>query len=156
MTTKEKSYVTGKEKYLIFCVHGIGTTDEYQEKNITDFRKCVRKILTEGHYKSKYDFEIQMIDWKNVVDKTKAIDRVKKLHIISNVSAERTMLNMTIPDAMFYATPEYKIQIQLRVSQLANEFYKKFQEENPETFKGKVSMVGHSLGSVISYDLLLR
>ena len=37
-----------------------------------------------------------------------------------------------------------------------NEFYKKMSEMEPTRFKGKVSVLAYSLGSIIGYDLMKR
>jgi len=56
-------------------------------------------------------------------------------------------------DILLYQTPAYKDHISRIVAQECNRVYKLFKERNP-SFKGKVSLCGHSLGSAILFDLL--
>lgn len=52
-------------------------------------------------------------------------------------------------------TPKYRSQIISNVSQELNRVYGIFKSRNPN-FKGTVSIYGHSLGSVIGYDISTR
>ena len=55
-------------------------------------------------------------------------------------------------DVLLYLS-DYRGQIMTIVLQEANRILKLFKKRNPE-FKGKIHLVGHSLGSAILFDLL--
>jgi hypothetical protein len=65
----------------------------------------------------------------------------------------RDIANNFVIDVLFYLTPEYHHRISTFVTKKLNHVYSKFLELNPN-FKGNCSILGHSLGSVISFDIL--
>lgn len=56
-------------------------------------------------------------------------------------------------DILLYQTPAYKDHISRIVVKECNRILKLFKKRNP-TFNGKVSLIGHSLGSAIMFDVL--
>ena len=56
-------------------------------------------------------------------------------------------------DVLLYQTPVYKDHISKIVVRECNRISRLFKQRNP-SFKGKVSLVGHSLGSAIMFDIL--
>jgi hypothetical protein len=58
-------------------------------------------------------------------------------------------------DILIYDSPSYKEHIASLVLHECNRIYRLYMERNPN-FKGKVSLIGHSLGSVILFDILCR
>jgi hypothetical protein len=52
-------------------------------------------------------------------------------------------------------TPKYRQQMVLSVVREMNRLYQQYLERNP-TFNGTVSIYGHSLGSILSYDIVSR
>jgi hypothetical protein len=58
-------------------------------------------------------------------------------------------------DILIYDSPSYKEHIASLVLHECNRIYRLFMERNP-SFNGKVSLIGHSLGSVILFDILCR
>ncbi|KAF6004993.1 hypothetical protein F1559_004795 [Cyanidiococcus yangmingshanensis] len=67
----------------------------------------------------------------------------------------RTLVNNKLMDILFYLTPSIKRFIQCEVVAQLNEEYERFRLKYPE-FRGDISILGHSLGSVISYELLVQ
>ena len=60
-----------------------------------------------------------------------------------------------MPDALGYMNPRFRSNVLLAVVQKANDIFQKLTLAQPR-FKGKCSLICHSLGSVISYDILRR
>jgi hypothetical protein len=58
-------------------------------------------------------------------------------------------------DILIYDSPSYKEHISSLVLHECNRIYRLFMKRNP-SFNGKVSLIGHSLGSVIMFDILCR
>lgn len=58
-------------------------------------------------------------------------------------------------DILLYYTPQFRERIVRAVAREMNRIYNLFLERNP-TFNGRVSLVGHSLGSAICFDILCR
>jgi hypothetical protein len=88
--------------------------------------------------------------------------------LIANISADPSLEDITIEgaalarslisdlalDVLLYQSA-YREQITEIVLKESNRIYKLFLERNPD-FKGKVHVVGHSLGSAIMFDILCR
>lgn len=56
---------------------------------------------------------------------------------------------------MLYYTPQFRDRIARVVAREMNRIYNLFCQRNP-TFRGSVSLVAHSLGSAICFDILCR
>jgi hypothetical protein len=74
---------------------------------------------------------------------------------VEGVPAIRNLLTDLALDILLYQSPAYKGHISRIVLQECNRIHRLFKERNP-SFKGKVSLVGHSLGSAIMFDLLCQ
>ncbi|CAE7015825.1 hypothetical protein P3342_004179 [Pyrenophora teres f. teres] len=72
---------------------------------------------------------------------------------VDGVPAVRNFLTDLALDILLYQSPAYKGHISRIVVNELNRTYHLFKERNP-SFKGKVSLVGHSLGSAIMFDIL--
>jgi len=94
-----------------------------------------------------------MVDWKTTIDSSEMRTRMKKCQIQSHVNDSRDMFNTTAPDIIQYLSPGYKSVIHSCVVTKMNEIFNKTKEEFRH-FRGKVSVIAHSLGTVITYDVL--
>ncbi|KAK5018986.1 hypothetical protein LTR60_001280, partial [Cryomyces antarcticus] len=74
---------------------------------------------------------------------------------VEGVPAVRNLITDLALDILLYQSPAYKDHISRIVLEECNRIYQLFCERNPE-FKGKVSLIGHSLGSAILFDILCR
>ncbi|KAJ9676197.1 hypothetical protein PVL29_024946 [Vitis rotundifolia] len=72
---------------------------------------------------------------------------------LDGVRGLRVTLSATVHDVLYYMSPIYCQDIINSVSNQLNRLYLKFLKRNPG-YDGKVSIYGHSLGSVLSYDIL--
>lgn len=73
---------------------------------------------------------------------------------IEGVAFARSLISDLALDVLLYQSA-YREQISKIVLHECNRIYRLFKERNPE-FKGKVHLVGHSLGSAILFDMLCR
>lgn len=73
---------------------------------------------------------------------------------IEGVAFARSLISDLALDVLLYQSA-YREQIAEIVLKESNRIYKLFMERNPD-FKGKVHIVGHSLGSAIMFDILCR
>ncbi|TKA30497.1 hypothetical protein B0A50_02725 [Salinomyces thailandicus] len=74
---------------------------------------------------------------------------------VEGVPAVRNLITDLALDILLYQSPAYKDHISRIVLSECNRIYQLFMQRNP-TFDGKVSMIGHSLGSAIMFDILCR
>ncbi|KAI0100154.1 DDHD domain-containing protein, partial [Nemania sp. FL0031] len=73
---------------------------------------------------------------------------------IEGMAFARSLISDLALDVLLYQS-SYREQITEIVLKESNRIYKLFRERNPE-FKGKVHIIGHSLGSAIMFDILCR
>lgn len=75
---------------------------------------------------------------------------------LKSIPALRSIANDVIFDVLMYLTPEYCEAILQSVTAQINELHQKFHRIHP-SFRikgGQFSLIGHSLGSVIAWDIL--
>ncbi|XP_019058038.1 PREDICTED: phospholipase SGR2-like isoform X2 [Tarenaya hassleriana] len=165
-------------RHLVFMVHGIG--QRLEKSNLVDdvgnFRQITASLAE--HHLTSYQLGTQRVlfipcQWRKglklsgeaAVDKC-TLDGVRRL---------RVLLSATVHDVLYYMSPIYCQAIIDSVSTQLNRLYLKFLKRNPG-YDGKVrslfnlflcqavkvcswiclqvSIYGHSLGSVLSYDIL--
>lgn len=73
---------------------------------------------------------------------------------IEGVAFARSLISDLALDVLLYQS-SYRSQISKIVRDECNRIFELFKKRNPE-FKGKVHVVGHSLGSAIFFDILSR
>ncbi|KAF2746835.1 DDHD-domain-containing protein [Sporormia fimetaria CBS 119925] len=74
---------------------------------------------------------------------------------VEGVPAVRSLLTDLALDILLYQSPTYKAHISRIVLEECNRIYRLFKKRNPG-FNGRVSLVGHSLGSAIMFDILCQ
>nr|XP_019953794.1 PREDICTED: phospholipase DDHD1-like isoform X2 [Paralichthys olivaceus] len=142
--------------HIVFVVHGIGQKMDQGRiiKNTGMLREGVRK-MEEKHFSeiSEEHVEFLPVEWRSKLaldgDTVDSItpDKVRGL---------RDLLNSSAMDIMYYNSPLYRDEITKGLTQELNRLYTLFCSRNPEFEEkgGKVSIVSHSLGCVITYDIM--
>ena len=98
--------------------------------------------------------EFLPVNWhKPLHEETTGTDERLRPLTLKSIPKLRNFVNDTLLDILFYTSPIYCQSILDTVVSEINRLYTLFCERN-EDFKGKVSIMGHSLGSLISFDLL--
>ncbi|CAB1427838.1 unnamed protein product [Pleuronectes platessa] len=119
--------------HIVFVVHGIGQK--------MDQGRIIKNtgMLREG-WRSKLSLDGDTVD-------SITPDKVRGL---------RDLLNSSAMDIMYYNSPLYRDEITKGLTQELNRLYTLFCSRNPEFEErgGKVSIVSHSLGCVITYDIM--
>ncbi|KAI3986406.1 hypothetical protein MKX01_037688 [Papaver californicum] len=143
-------------RHLVFMVHGIG--QRLEKANLVDdvgnFRH-ITSILAERHL-TPYQRDTQRVlfipcQWRRGL-KLGGEGAVEKI-TLDGVRGLRVTVSATVHDVLYYMSPIYCQDIIDSVSSQLNRLYLKFMKRNP-SYDGKVSIYGHSLGSVLSYDIL--
>ncbi|KAJ0969391.1 hypothetical protein J5N97_022268 [Dioscorea zingiberensis] len=142
--------------HLVFMVHGIGQRLEKANlvDDVGDFRR-ITASLAERHL-TPYQRGTQRVlfipcQWRRGL-KLSGESAVEKI-TLDGVRGLRMTLSATVHDVLYYMSPIYCQAIIDSVSNQLNKLYIKFIKRNPG-YDGKVSIYGHSLGSVLSYDIL--
>ncbi|GAA6213383.1 phospholipase DDHD1-like [Lates japonicus] len=142
--------------HIVFVVHGIGQKMDQGRiiKNTGMLREGVRK-MEEKHFSDNNDEHVEFlpVEWRSKLaldgDTVDSItpDKVRGL---------RDLLNSSAMDIMYYNSPLYRDEITKGLTQELNRLYTLFCSRNPEFEErgGKVSIVSHSLGCVITYDIM--
>ncbi|KAM9842500.1 phospholipase DDHD1 [Aulostomus maculatus] len=142
--------------HIVFVVHGIGQKMDQGRiiKNTGMLREGVRK-MEEKHFSLHNDEHVDFlpVEWRSKLaldgDTVDSItpDKVRGL---------RDLLNSSAMDIMYYNSPLYRDEITKGLTQELNRLYTLFCSRNPEFEErgGKVSIVSHSLGCVITYDIM--
>ncbi|XP_041993565.1 phospholipase SGR2-like isoform X3 [Salvia splendens] len=142
--------------HLVFMVHGIGQRLEKSNlvDDVGDFR-LITASVAERHL-TFHQLATQRIlyipcQWRKGLTLSGEV-AVEKI-TLDGVRGLRRMLSATVHDVLYYMSPIYCQEIIDSVSNQLNKLYLKFLKRNPG-YDGKVSIYGHSLGSVLSYDIL--
>ncbi|CCH43967.1 putative phospholipase, mitochondrial [Wickerhamomyces ciferrii] len=164
--------------HLIFCVHGIGQSlgTRFQGVNfihtINILRKNIKKVYEENKDFQKLlnndkncRIQVLPISWRHKIDfsthepfEDRDDQGNYRLPTLNDITMEemkplRNLLGSVILDVLLYYEPLYFNQILDEVTKEANQIYHTFKKRNP-SFNGKISIIGHSLGSAISFDIL--
>lgn len=149
--------------HLVFLVHGIGSVCDLRFRSVVevvdDFRFLSYQLI-ETHFSSAVAeqrigrTEFLPVSWHAPLhgDDT-GIDKRLQPITLPSIPKLRHFANDTILDVLFYTSPVYCETIISTVAQEMNRLFEIFVQRNPD-FVGEVSLGGHSLGSLILFDLL--
>ncbi|XP_041089551.1 phospholipase DDHD2-like isoform X4 [Polyodon spathula] len=149
--------------HLVFMVHGIGPACDLRFRSIiqcvNDFRSASLSLL-QTHFRKAHEEELVgrveflPVNWHSALhgDATGVDSDIQRITLPS-ISRLRHFTNDTLLDLFFYNSPTYAQTIVDTVSSEVNRLHSLFLQRNPQ-FKGAVSVAGHSLGSLILFDLL--
>ncbi|XP_070689431.1 triacylglycerol hydrolase DDHD2 [Pempheris klunzingeri] len=152
-----------KVDHLVFMVHGIGPACDLRFRSIiqcvNDFRSASLSLLA-SHYKHAQQdgkigrVEFLPVNWHSALhgDATGVDEDIQRITLPS-ISRLRHFTNDTLLDLFFYNSPTYCQTIVDTVASEINRLHTLFKQRHPE-FHGAISVVGHSLGSLILFDLL--
>lgn len=149
--------------HLLLLCHGVGSACDMRfrsvEEVVEDFRATSLQLV-QSHYRNSYDqgvvsrVEVLPISWHATLHSGEmGVDRRLSQITLDSIPRLRNFTNDTVLDVLFYTSPVFCQTITDTVCQELNRIYKLFRSRNPG-FKGGISLGGHSLGSVILYDLL--
>ncbi|XP_012139228.2 uncharacterized protein LOC100879519 isoform X2 [Megachile rotundata] len=152
-----------KVDHVLFLVHGIGSVCDLKFRTVEEVVDEFRSIslqLVQSHYRTASEqrtvnrIEVLPISWHTTLhSEDTGID--KKLHAITleSIPKLRHFTNDTLLDILFYTSPVYCQTIMQTVGSEINRLYTLFKDRNPD-FNGGIYLGGHSLGSLILFDLL--
>ncbi|XP_025059218.1 phospholipase DDHD2 isoform X3 [Alligator sinensis] len=147
--------------HLVFVVHGIGPACDIRFRSIiqcvNDFR-AVSLSMLQAHFKKAQEqqqigrVEFLPVNWHSRLHST-GVDVDLERITLPSINRLRHFINDTILDVFFYNSATYCQTIVDTVASEMNRLYLLFLQRNPD-YKGRVSIAGHSLGSLILFDLL--
>lgn len=143
--------------HLVFVIHGIGQKMDKDRiiRNTCTFRHCTSWLQTKYFptSTSQHRAEFFPVEWRASL---KLDGGIVEAITPNKVQSIRQRLNATAMDIMYYTSPLYSSEIQKGLTCELNRLYSTFTQRNPDFTSrgGKVSIMAHSLGCVIVYDII--
>ncbi|XP_046327437.2 phospholipase DDHD2-like isoform X2 [Haliotis rufescens] len=151
--------------HLVFVVHGIGANCDVKFRSLVecvdDFRSISHGLMDSHFHRYKSEGRVHRVEFlpvhwhSSLHSDATGIDRRLKGITLPSTPKLRYFVNDTLMDILFYTSPSYCQVISRTVGNEMNRLYQLFLSRTP-SFKGTVSVAGHSLGSSILFDLLLH
>jgi len=176
---EENELMLGPIKHLMFVVHGIGESmwsredtsvfgliEEVnrlrlavQKRQVEEWKKACEKAKKAGdpmpHMPDRIEFI--PIEWYDTIhDSSSSLSKSLQAITLPTIPALRGIANEAVFDVLMYITPNFCESVLNAVTTQITTAYEKFLEVHPDFTKdeGKVHLTGHSLGSMIVWDLL--
>ncbi|KAJ1187162.1 hypothetical protein NDU88_003941 [Pleurodeles waltl] len=142
--------------HIVFVVHGIGQMMDQGSiiRNTSMLRDMARKVEEKHFYNNTTDHvEFLPVEWRTKLELDG--DTVNSI-TPQRLSRIRNLLNSSAMDIMYYTSPLYRDELVKGLESELNRLYTLFCTQNPDFSEkgGKVSIVSHSLGCVITYDIM--
>lgn len=153
----ESTYEDGPHSvnHIVFVVPGIGQKRQQRQiiKNTASMRTIAEKQLKYCFDHIKFRPMFIPLEWRTSL---KLNEDLIEAITPNNVQFVRALLNTTAMDIMYYSSPKYRSEIAAGTVAYFNRLYSIFLNHNPtfERLGGSISIVAHSLGSVLSYDVI--
>ena len=145
-------------EHLIISVHGIG--ESLWSRKAFSMRpfevSCAtlrRNINDFSVQPGDGRVEVLHINWYHILSESTYSKRVQDI-TLPTVPVLRQLANEAVADVFFYLNKDHHDSILTFVAGRIISIVELFKSRNP-AFSGKLSLVGHSLGSVICYDILM-
>ncbi|XP_011859855.1 PREDICTED: phospholipase DDHD1-like [Vollenhovia emeryi] len=138
--------------HLVFVVHGIGQKRDTGKiiRNTTCFRDCVDWLKQKYFPNSKHREEFFPVEWRSSLKLDgDIVDAITPYSVLSI----RHLLNASAMDILYYTSPLYGAEVRAGLQKELNRLYFMFASRHPG-WQGKVSILAHSLGCVIVYDIV--
>nr|XP_022308567.1 phospholipase DDHD1-like [Crassostrea virginica] len=144
--------------HLVFVIHGIG--QKMETGNIVKRSKELREKVSQmkaRHFclieNDSQRAEFLPVEWRSNL---KLDGDMVDLITPHKMRGMRSLLNNSAMDILYYTSPLYRSEITHSLQNELNRLFEMFCARNPyfQVNGGKVSIVAHSLGAVISYDII--
>ncbi|KAK9304382.1 hypothetical protein QLX08_004179 [Tetragonisca angustula] len=149
--------------HVLFLVHGIGSVCDLKFRTVEEVVDEFRSIslqLVQSHYRTASEqrivnrIEVLPISWHTTLhSEDTGIDKKLQAITLDSIPKLRHFTNDTLLDILFYTSPVYCQTIMETVGNELNRLHALFKKRNPD-FSGGIYLGGHSLGSLILFDLL--
>ena len=177
---EETELQLGPVRHLVFVVHGIGealfsrddltqfpglvetiqqTRLDLQEKQMAHYQAAVAKQANPDLLPRPPPARIELvpIEWFDELhDSSSSLMKSLRAATLRTIPSLRAIANDVVFDVLMYMTPAFCHAVLECVTRQIHDMYDKFLQIHPDFVAsgGKCSLVGHSLGSVICWDLL--
>lgn len=145
--------------HVLCVVHGIGVSSDILSANSRSMRESYIDIMARVFPDIDFRVEVLVIHWREALTN---LDVHKKLQAVVPIAPEpedanplRQFMVHRIVDYVYYTHDRYRRHILREVASQLNTQIDSFRRRRPD-FKGKISIMGHSLGAALCYDLMCR
>lgn len=149
---------------LTFVVHGIGQYHRAQQgansqffKEVARVRKLAAKYQVERAKEQARQGRIEFLplEWYGPIHVEVGIGNRLKNVTLKSVSHLRDFANFALADVMVYLDEQWRERIHDELLKKMGQLWKLFSARTPN-YSGEVAVIGHSLGSVIMFDLIQK
>ena len=156
-------------QHLLFLVHGIGRNDDFKDDDQMlnwdgtagtngsshEFKKALETVLGSGMRHAPIALSVRTVEWHSRVHEGGSAGADALLHACQpdGVAELRAFTKGHFIDVLHYTSAAHGQRVVLAVVAQLQAKYEAFVRERPG-WRGRVSLVGHSLGSVICLDLV--
>ncbi|KAI9296808.1 DDHD-domain-containing protein, partial [Neoconidiobolus thromboides FSU 785] len=122
-------------------------------ENINTLSETAKTVLEQKYTDKEMKLFYAPIEWAEEFHALTTVDgRMNKI-TLPTVPAMRVITNDCLSDVLYYFTDYHRQHLLDIICMKMNRIFKEFKEVYPD-FCGPVGIISHSLGGVISYDLL--
>jgi hypothetical protein len=176
---EEEEMTLGPVTHLVFVIHGIGQAfinredvkmmnmvEELdanrimtQKRQLSEWTKACEKAKKAGEPEPPVPNRVEILPiewWDKIHNSSSTLVRSLQATTLSTIPGFRSIANDVVFDVLMYLTPTFCETVLECVTGQINDLYHGFEKVHPGFVKngGKCSIIGHSLGSVIAWDLL--
>lgn len=145
--------------HVLCVVHGIGVSSEILSANTRELQESFAEIMAKVFPDVGFRIELLVIHWREALTN---LDVHRKLQAVVPIAPEpehanplRQFMVHRIVDYVYYTHDRYRRHIMREVASQLNSQMESFRGRRPD-FNGKISVMGHSLGAALCYDLMCR
>jgi len=161
----EEEVLPARVECLVFVVHGIGQYHRAQGGSSAGFHKDVGRVrqLAIKHLRNRIEnglpvpgrIEFLPLEWYESIHVEHGIGNRLKNATLPSVPALRDFANFAIADILVYQDDEWRQRIHGQLHKKMARLWKLFRSRTAD-YSGETAVIGHSLGSVIMFDLLQK
>lgn len=145
--------------HVLCVVHGIGVSSDILSANTSQLQESYTEIMARVFPDIDFRVELLVIHWR---DALMNLDVHRKLQAVIPIAPEpedanplRQFMVHRIVDYVYYTHERYRRHIMREVASQLNAQIDSLRQRRPD-FNGKISIMGHSLGAALCYDLMCR
>ena len=178
---EEEEMTLGPVTHVIFVIHGIGqallnredvklmtlieemdaTRILFQRRQLTEWKRACEKAskadpkMPAPSVPNRVEF-LPIEWWDKIHNSSSVLIRSLRAVTLPTIQGLRAIANDVVFDVLMYLTPTFCEAVLTCVTTQMNDLFIAFQNVHPDFERngGKYSIIGHSLGSVIAWDLL--
>jgi hypothetical protein len=140
------------EEHLIFIVHGMGQNSSKLQSTLKKSKNALLHLYGKKSHMLNKQIHVRIIDWKTYMQEREKELFSKLVDKNNNTKYPKMFIQQVPLDCLHYMSNRNKIEMLNYIVRQMNTYYDLVKKYRP-LFKGKVSVAGHSLGSVMMYDI---